>query len=184
MGWSIGYGYKKPDVIRGLICEREWGAKDGVKRTGKTLAHCVRGNILWYVREITGEGLPPNRFIGCSILGTDGEGNWGSKDMEESSGPHQSSCPLSYLAMVPDPGHYATEWREGVRKYWANRKVGIKIGNTPMVLKVQPGFSVLGKTITEITVQRVGRRIMGYVNGMKVNVVPRRMLIGAEIVTA
>jgi hypothetical protein len=38
-------------------------------------------------------------------------------------GPCEVNCPLSYLELVPDPGGYATAWRERVRNYWLRKKL-------------------------------------------------------------
>jgi len=89
-------------------------------------------------------GSNTERFIGCSILGSDPGCGWGSKDMEESMGPCYYSCPLSYLDIVPDPGGYATAWREQVREYWQKRRSArakVKVGDT---ILLGEGFSVGG----------------------------------------
>lgn len=80
-----------------------------------------QGN-LWCVKEVTYSigGVPFNtiRFIAlyllkCSRYG--GVPEWGYKDMDETCGPYEVNCPLSYLAMTPAPkGQYAVEWRRRV----------------------------------------------------------------------
>lgn len=111
MGWYYG-AHSLKDQIAELIQDRE---------NHKTIAHCVRGNTLWTVGE-----TPSGRYIGCYLLQNGGrDSGWGYKPMEESMGPCEVTCPLSYLDMVPDPGSYATEWRKKVREYHA--RVGQKI---------------------------------------------------------
>jgi hypothetical protein len=184
MGWSFGHGDTKQDVINRLTADQKWGTKDGVERHGKCLAKCLRGNILWYVMEITGEDISPERFVGCSILGKEKDYGWGSKDMEESMGPCYYSCPLKYFDMVPDPGGYATEWRAKVR---ADRQVVasvVKVGAEPVRLKIKAGWRLRGGggPITEIVVKREGRRLRGWINGC-MSRIPRKMLVGAEVIS-
>lgn len=76
--------------------------------TNGSLAHCVRGNVLWSVHPTDGGPI-----IACFLLAKS-DGLYGYKDMCESMHPYYFSCPLSYLAMAP----VACEaWREGVRNY-------------------------------------------------------------------
>lgn len=188
MGWTFNYGATKQDVVREWTREQGWG-KDPVtneERVGVALKHCVRGNVMWTVHEIKGRetGSNPVRFIGCFLLGTDGQGNWGYKDMEESMGPSYYSCPPSYLDMVPCPnGPYAKDWRELVRQYWANRKPKVKLQNGLRMKMVGGnwkwrGFDLIG---TEFTLVRNGRRWLASIDGSMVRF-PRKMLADAEVV--
>jgi hypothetical protein len=181
MGWSFRYGATKQDVIRDLIRDGSHDDANGSPVVGKTLAHCVRGNILWYVKEYTDKDKA-ERFIGCSILGVDKGCGWGSKDMEESSGPCYYTCPLSYLDMVPDPGGYAGAWRVSVREYWQKRRharARVRVGDT---IKLGQGFSVGG--IKQPTMQIVSMRPMrASMDGIKVRL-NHRALASAEVVTA
>lgn len=86
----------------------------------RTLAKCVKGSALWAVHENADSG---KRLLACYLLGAD-QGAWGYKDMTESMGPCEISCPVAYLDMVPDPGGYATAWRARVRDA-ATRKASI-----------------------------------------------------------
>jgi len=87
------------------------------------------------------------RILLCVLLQSSG-GEWGYKDMDESMGPCDTSCPVKYLDMVPDPGGYATEWRAKVRA--ANRlkatKSKIVVG---MRVKLIGGCTVRGQTLAE-----------------------------------
>jgi len=125
MGWTTHAGFTKKNTIDYIIRPQE-----NEKAKWTTVTHCVRGNILWYVREIfLKETNTTERFIGCSILGSDKGYGWGSKDMCESAGPVYISCPLKYLDMVPEPtdSQYAKAWREKVRKYHQKLVVGQKV---------------------------------------------------------
>ena len=114
----------------GWLYSPEWPTKaamikhltDPATFSGKatTIAKAVRGNTLWTVIEYTADGASypkGTRAILCFLLGGDTKRGlgWGYKDMDESMGPADHSCPLKFLDMVPDPGGYATEWRKEVR---------------------------------------------------------------------
>jgi hypothetical protein len=49
---------------------------------------------------------------------------WGFKDLDESAGPCEVGCPLSYLAAPhAEPVGFAAHWRERVRAYHAAQLV-------------------------------------------------------------
>lgn len=146
MGWTFSQEWetKEQMIDYCLRACSEWNP----------FAHSVSGNNLWvvferksdapasYEREGREPYVYPNRFIALFLLqGGRGDG-WGYKDMDESCGPCEMDCPLRYLDMVPDPGSYATEWRQKVREFHkgkANKRVliaGIRVG---MRLKLTDG---------------------------------------------
>ena len=200
MGWTFPYGASKKDVIRELVeghghnsfGEYQKDAQGNEVRdaegklvwiptaTGKVLAHCLKGNVLWIVRAKYLEGMEVDRWIECNLLMSD-MGEWGYKDMEESSGPNECSCPLKYLDMVPCPYRgYAKAWRERVKAYWAERNaIALRHG---LKLKVKPGWHIKdGTPIETIEVVKDGRRWRCRINGMaNLFRFPRRMLIGCE----
>lgn len=119
MGWLFGH-YTRKSLVDHLL------HGNGVK----TIKHCFKGNNLWAVQEGTKTDGTSVTFIALYLLRgspkvTNDPYNWGYKDMGETSGPYYYNCPLSYLDMVPDPGGYATEWRDKVREYHdkANQKL-------------------------------------------------------------
>jgi hypothetical protein len=73
--------------------------------------------VLWTVNERKSDG---RRFIGCDLLDSmreHGRTSWGYKDLEESMGPAEVSCPARFLELVPVPSSpYAAAWREKVRE--------------------------------------------------------------------
>src|SRR5205085_8215381 len=84
---------------------------------------------LWTVWEITRKpGGEKERYIGLDLLGTDGEGNWGYKDLEESMGVYEVNCPLSFLALVPQVANEG--WRERVRAHHARINQKVVVGQT------------------------------------------------------
>jgi hypothetical protein len=98
----------------------------------RTLAKAVRGNTLWTVIEYlrdTPSYPAGTRGILCFLMRAyRGEG-WGYKDMDESMGPSDESCPVKFLDMVPDPGGYATAWRARVRARSTTHLPRIKVGD-------------------------------------------------------
>lgn len=131
MGWTyrtIAGGFKE------LLVERckgwEYEREDGSKTVVKCLAHCFKGvpthkGNLWKVFEVTvtkdGALVKQERFIALDLLECRG-GCWGYKDIDESMGPCEVNCPLSYLNLAGgDPEGYAKEWRERVRAFHAEK---------------------------------------------------------------
>ena len=125
MGWTYPIGMSRKALIADRIIgwERE---VDGVTVKSTCLAHCYRGNcfsgVLWSVWQRTFERgcqqtEPEQRWIQCDLLRCD-QGEWGYKDLEESSFPYYYSCPQKYLDLVPIEQFGGNEkWREQVRLY-------------------------------------------------------------------
>jgi hypothetical protein len=135
MGWLFTYDASKADIIHDLTTPEE-----NASRRWETIAHCVRGNVLWAVIEITRkQENRRKRFIACYLLARQTGYGWGYKDMEESMHPCYYSCPLKYLDMVPVAN---ADWRTAVRTYHRNRtrkltigqKIGIKGSTLPWVV--------------------------------------------------
>lgn len=152
MGWLISYSdTKKQTIARRIATE---GA--GEDKRHRTLKHCVRGNCLWKVVAIEenrdGEWVEVDRYIGLDLLRSGGEGmGWGYKDLCESMGPVETSCPVSYLDMVPCPdSEYARAWRERVREKAAGKQAvtdvirKMKVGDRLYLKKgCQPEYVIL-----------------------------------------
>ena len=138
MGWLITDGATRADIIRTRI--QPWTNTEGV--SGRCLRKCLRGNVLWTVWERTHPTAATDRYIGCDLLGTDGEGNWGYKDLDESMGPVDLTCPIEYFDLVPptNPG-----WRASVL---ASRFRGsLQIGDR---VQLRPGYTPAELTITSL----------------------------------
>jgi len=158
MGWYYTHGATLADVIRELTREE---TRDGF--TIRTLAHALRGPVLWTVQE-SGEPGNVRRFVGCYLLRRT-KHEAGYKPMDESMGPVDVSCPLSFLDMVPDPGGYATEWRAKVRAYHARVNRKLRVGD---VVKLR------SRDVPEVTVTTL-RPLRGVFHGVTYRV-PRRLL--------
>jgi len=146
MGWLFTHGQTRAELIRHLI-----RAEDGAKALHVTLCHCVRGNVLWTVREVTpktGEHgcLPgfPQRYIGCDLLACRRGFGWGYKDLCERMGPLYYHCPLPYLDMVPEEN---ADWRAAVRAWHARRARPIAIGE---IWSLMPSCSVRAVEIVSL----------------------------------
>lgn len=130
MGWTFIPGATKQRVIDERLAPKDWTLKDdeytrrysqhapGTRFQSLTLASRLVGNSLWYVREVTTttpDGTSKTeRFIALDMLDT--HGGWGYKDLTESMGPYDWTCPPEFFELVPDPpNEYAAEWRAKIR---------------------------------------------------------------------
>lgn len=128
MGWTFTQGASRADIIR--ECTKGWDTGSAVV---KCLAKHAVGNDLWAVFEKTPKGGgAAERFIALFMLGRDGDYGWGYKDLQESMGVAQTSCPLSYLDMVPQVAD--AEWRERVRTHHSRTRQRLAVGQ---ILKLQ-----------------------------------------------
>jgi hypothetical protein len=122
MGWLFTHAASKADIIRELIAPEE-----NETRRWETIAHCVRGNVLWAVVEITcKQEHRRKRFIACNLLAREKGCGWGYKAMEESMHPYYYSCPLNYLDMAPVAN---ADWRSMVHSH--HRARGISRRSNP-----------------------------------------------------
>jgi hypothetical protein len=130
MGWTFTHNGSKAEVIAEILAPwnttvtAEWlryypeGTAIGTAVHSTVIAKQLVGNSLWYVRTTVHTppgGAPVARnWIGLSLL--ENRGGWGYKDMDESMGPYDWSCPVAFLALAPQPeGDSAAEWRAKVR---------------------------------------------------------------------
>lgn len=158
MGWLFTQSATKADIINNLIA-----AEENDTRRWETLRHCVRGNVLWAVVEITyKDDRPPKRFIGCYLLAKEDGYGWGYKDMEESMYPYYYSCPLKYLDMVPVAN---ADWRVEVRKHHGKRNRKLEKGQR---------VAIVGSSVPWVTIRSL-RPLLGEYDGLTYRV-PRRML--------
>lgn len=131
MGWLFTQGQTRHQLIE--RCSKGWDTDDGAKVVA--LARQAVGNNLWVVFEKSppvSEANPvAKRFIILFLMQKDGSYGWGYKDIDESMGPVEVSCPLKFLDMVPEvPEPYGAAWRERVRAYHARASQKFSIGQT------------------------------------------------------
>ncbi len=159
MGWLFKRGYDKALLIQHLIKPEE-----NEETRWETLAHSVRGKVLWSVMEVTNKQKQTSRcFIACHLLESHSDGaGWGYKDMDESMWPSYYSCPLKYLEMAPEisPG-----WRDEVRLYHYRRN---------RTLKVDQKISLVGASIPWVVITSQ-RPLQGVYEGIFYRI-PRRMV--------
>lgn len=97
MGWTFSPTWRtKEQVVKELL-------GPGYH---KTIAHRVIGNNLWCVKE-----YEKGRYIALFLLDSHPGHGWGYKDLDESCGPCEVNCPLSFLKLrtVATTG-YAADW--------------------------------------------------------------------------
>lgn len=119
MGWTgtrQSIEHQAAETIRG------WTNSDGsrVECIGHELA---RGGhydaTLFAAMEFRGGERDGRRFLIVSLFEREHGGYVRRKDMDESCGPNDARCPVWLLDLVPDPGAYATAWRERCRAHAA-----------------------------------------------------------------
>lgn len=144
MGWLYSRSWNRQSLVHHLVTEEQ-------TETRKTLAHSLRGNHLWIAQEYQRPEGEKVRFIALFLLRGGGRDGWGYKGIQESMGPCEVDCPLSFFKLVPEPdGEYAAAWRERVKAYHAtmretNARIrAVRVGDelhlpdgcTPRVLKI------------------------------------------------
>lgn len=123
MGWTFTNGQTKKELIKERTSPYSWVTEDGKFVRTETLKHTVTGANLWKVQRRTIDGVETDRYIALDLIGTHGGYGWGYKDLDESVGPCEVNCPLSYLDGLPEPiNEWAREWRDRVRAFHAERK--------------------------------------------------------------
>jgi hypothetical protein len=168
MGWLFSDRWPtRGDLIEHLVQDNE---------QCKTLKHCCVGNNLWMVRELRPCDGAAERFIILCMMQRRASDvhnmQWGYKDIDETMGPYQTSCPLSYIDMCTESANELSRaWRERVRHHHAlrNRKleVGDKFTYCGSQWQVCDTHGMYGWSITELPhqglVYRFRRRQVKYV---------------------
>lgn len=114
MGWLYTQNQTRRQLIEHVT--KTWEHTNGSGVT-TCLARACRGNNLWAVFEAKYNEQPTERFIMLIMMKNGGVDGWGYKDVSESMGPYQDSCPLGFLDMVPEVPQHGLAFRERVRAY-------------------------------------------------------------------
>ena len=162
MGWLFTQGASRADIIKERIAP--WDNKD---KHGETIAHAVRGNVLWTVNVVTDEVTAKEScYIGCDLL-QKYDGDWGYKDMTESCHPYYYTCPLKFLDLAPVANQ---AWRDKVNEYHAKRQRKVQVGHI---------YKLNNCKIPEITILTISP-LRGEYKGMTYRV--SKNYLGEEIV--
>jgi hypothetical protein len=115
MGWLFSTRWQtKLDLIQHLRQPDRFGPNMEMVRA------CVTGSRHWYLMRVRATG---QHWIGLDLIRSGKSDGYGYKDIDESAGPCDVGCPLSYLSAPHAPLiGYAAQWRERVRAYHASRK--------------------------------------------------------------
>jgi hypothetical protein len=125
MGWDFIRGFDRKKTISYLTEDRASTDPGSTFTSEKTLAKKVVKGVLYFVREFTYRSDGRIQRILCvALLQADRRDNsYGFKLMDEAMGPCVYDCPVEFFDLVPNPGSYATDWRETCRQE-AKRKEG------------------------------------------------------------
>lgn len=126
MGWTFSNdpSFRRADLIKQLKSPGQW-------HPCKLLKSRAIGNNFWALVE----GSSGVRFV-CLVLMKGGgkDSGWGHKDIDESMGPLEVNCPISYLDGLPEPiNSPSKEWRERVRAYHAKAMAQSKLAEGDVV---------------------------------------------------
>lgn len=116
MGWTFSARWAtRNDMLAHLRRPERFG------ENFELLKSSAIGNNHWYLARRKSDGLV---FIGLDMIkgGTRRDPGWGYKDLDESCGPCEVNCPLSYLDKVSPATGHAVAWRERVRAHHEARR--------------------------------------------------------------
>jgi hypothetical protein len=116
MGWLYSPRWaSRADLVQYLRRPERFGEHLQLVRA------CVMGSCHWYLVRVKATGM---HWIGLDLVKSGRGDGWGFKDLDESAGPCEVGCPLSYLAAPhAEPVGFAAHWRERVRAYHAAQLV-------------------------------------------------------------
>lgn len=143
MGWLFSYdtSEKRPQLLARLRRPERFAPDNELLRSSAI------GNNHWYLAK----HIPTGRiWIGLDLMKGGGrtEG-WGYKDLDESMGPCEVNCPITYLDLASEPEGYAIEWRQRVRAHHAAKKARPKY---------EPGLEVEVSARRFRLIEPIGRR--------------------------
>lgn len=110
MGWMFGWSSKQ-GLVEHLL-KQDGGNCSVVK-------HSIVGNNLWCLMQRKVGGEHGEKFVCLFKLQayrSNGNVEWGYKDIDESMGPCETNCPQYLIDAADAPAGYAAEWREQVKK--------------------------------------------------------------------
>ena len=170
MGWTF-YNRtpadERAEIDRLLTWDNEHSAAQvlDARKVGSTWYAAVKmlrhnGTQRDYVTDLDGS------YTFCAVILTKRSGGeWGYKDMCETSGPAECKCPaliLKLLSPLTDPNGYAAQWRKDCGQGRKSAAQSFKVGDR-LRLATRP---TLGGQVVEVvtveTYQRRGRNMRAY----------------------
>jgi hypothetical protein len=114
MGWLFLYEKRsRKEMLEHLRRPERYGQDNELLRS------VAVGNNHWYLCK---HKSTDKVWIGLDLMkGSRADRCWGYKDIDESMGPCEVNCPLSFLDKASEPEGYAIEWRQKVREYHAKK---------------------------------------------------------------
>ena len=143
MGWLFPYHTQsKKDII------------SEITNNNNIVKHCIRGNCLWTIMDVSEHSRTYEKIIVLYLLGTESQGNWGYKDMDESMGPLYYSCPISWFNETDVMNQ---DWRDRVLEIYKEKslqrtfkkflKVGTKLYLKETTIEYVYIDNIIGKNI-------------------------------------
>ena len=98
--------------------QRFYKANSEPKEYATLLRFCARGNVVWGVWELPWE-IKDNRpvtLITCDLIRKDDKYSYAYKDQDETCGPCQLTCPVSFIKLANNPpdSKHGLPWRQQV----------------------------------------------------------------------
>ena len=125
MGWTFPYATEtREELVEYLRRPTRYGENNTLLKSS------VVGNNHWYLVKNHASGLT---VIGLDLMqgGPRSDPGWGYKDLDESAGPNEVNCPITYLKLASAPTGYAIEWRKKVLEHHAQKaaKAELAVGS-------------------------------------------------------
>lgn len=148
MGWTSSYIWNsKQSMVNHCIDESTWGAKTEV------IKHSVRGNHVWVlVKDKASEEISVVLFL----ISKFNDGEWGYKDLCDSSGPFYYDCPVSFIKSTQESPRKLCDrtknWHTEVKQFHAKERTLKKKLNA-----LVPGDRVEYGKVIYVLVEKLGR---------------------------
>ena len=124
MGWTyydapVQYRNGKRYIDRKAECDKLFNWREEHK-SGKVLKSAMVGSTYYAAVQLLNDDVQEDVCAVVVLTKTDCKSHWnfGYKDMNETMGPYECSCPESILKLLtPTTNEYALNWRECCKKH-------------------------------------------------------------------
>jgi hypothetical protein len=189
MGWLFTQEQTRKELISHLIATEE-----NETTKWETIAHCVRGNVLWSVKQITkkdefGNDLSSSRIIMCDLLRNEKGYGWGYKDMTENMYPFYFSCPTYYFKLASPCfiGESAKKWRKEVIDLSKKQKDNFQSVKENFSQALKTGercvLDILNSTVEKVDVIAIKKNVIGVSPEGNRYRIPRKMIGNSRLVS-